>query len=75
MILNELYQRDPEAYQDVSQDNTQPRLGDLRKTKLTLRQINKLRKMNDVRAYEFKEKLKKVKTMYAPPAQPMMQYH
>jgi hypothetical protein len=71
MILNELYQRDPEAYQDLSQDNTQPRLGDLRKTKLTLRQLNKLRKMNDVRAYEFKEKIKRVKVMYAPPAQPI----
>ena len=71
MILNELYDRSPAAYQDLSQDNTQPRLGDLRKTKLTLRQLNKLRKMNDVRAYEFKEKIKRVKTMYAPPAQPL----
>ena len=72
MILNELYQREPGAYQDLSQDNTQPRLGDLRKTKLTLRQLNKLRKMQDVREYEFKEKLKRVKVMYAPPAQPVV---
>lgn len=72
MILNELYQRDPEAYQDVAQDNSQPKLGDLRKTKLTLRQINKLRRMNDVRAFEFKEKLKKVQQQYAPPVQPMV---
>lgn len=72
MILNELYERSPEAYQDVAQDNTQPRLGDLRKTKLTLRQINKLRKMNDVRAFEFKEKLERVQQQYAPPAQPLV---
>lgn len=72
MILNELYERSPDAYQDLNQDNTQPKMGDLRKTKLTLRQINKLRRMNDVRNYEFKEKLKKVKVMYAPPAQPMV---
>ena len=72
MILNELYERSPEGYQDVAQDNTQPRLGDLRKTKLTLRQINKLRTMNDVRAYEFKEKLKRVQQQYAPPAQPLV---
>ena len=72
MILTELYNRSPAAYQDLSQDNTQPKLGDLRKTKLTLRQINKLRRMSDVRAYEFEEKLKKVKKMYAPPAQPMV---
>ena len=70
MILNELYQRQPEAYQDVSQDNSQPKLGDLRKTRLTLRQIRKLRQMNDVRTYEYKEKLKLVRQQYAPPAAP-----
>lgn len=67
MILNELYERSPEAYQDVSQDNSQTQLGDLRKTRLTLRQLGKLRQMNDVRAYEFKEKLKSIKKQYAPP--------
>ena len=75
MILNELYQRlekPADVYQDVGQDNSQPKLGDLRKTKLTLRQINKLRRLNDVRTFEFKEKLKDVKQMYAPPAQPVV---
>jgi len=71
MILNELYSKPPSAYQDIAQDNSQPRLGDLRKTKLTLRQINKLRRLNDVRAFEFKEKLKKVKNQYAAPVQPL----
>jgi len=72
MILNELYERSPQAYQDVAQDNSQPRLHDLRKTKLTLRQLNKLRRMNDVRAYEFKQKLKDIQVQYAPPAQPLV---
>jgi|TARA_R110000868_G_scaffold77745_1_gene222462 hypothetical protein len=72
MILNELYERSPSAYQDVAQDNSQPKLGDLRKTKLTLRQINKLRRMNDVRSFEFKEKIKRVRQQYAPPAQPLV---
>ena len=73
MILNELYDRSPAAYQDLSQDNTQPRLGDLRKTKLTLRQLNKLRRMNDVRMVEYKEKLKLVRQQYAPaPEAPAM---
>jgi len=71
MNLNEVFDRQPEAYQDVAQDNSQPRLGDLRKTKLTLRQINKLRRLNDVRTYEFKEKLKRVQLQYAPPAEPL----
>lgn len=72
MILNELYERSPDAYQDIAQDNSQPKLGNLRKTKLTLRQINKLRRLNDVRAFEFREKLKRVQQMYAPPAQPLV---
>jgi hypothetical protein len=66
MILNEIYSREPEAYQDLSQDNSQPQLNNLRKTRLTLRQLNKLRQMQDVRTWEFKEKLKKVKKQYAP---------
>ena len=72
MILNEFYKKEPEAYQDLQDDNSQPQLGDLRKTRLTLRQLNKLRKMNDVRAYEYKEKLKLVRQQYAPPAAPMV---
>ena len=71
MILKEIYEKSPESYQDVSQDNSQPRLGNLRKTRLTLRQLNKLRQMQDVRSYEYKEKLKQVKKQYAPaPAAP-----
>jgi hypothetical protein len=70
MILNELYHREPEAYQDVAQDNSQPQLGDLRKTRLTLRQIRKLRQMNDVRSFEYKEKLKLIRQQYAPPPAP-----
>ena len=67
MFLNEIYKKSPGAYQDLSQDNTQPTLGSLRKTRLTLRQLNKLRQMQDVRSYEFKQKLKDVKKQYAPP--------
>ena len=70
MILSELYQRQPESYQDVSQDNSQPTLGSLRKTRLTLRQVRKLRQMSDVRSFEYKEKLKLIRQQYAPPAMP-----
>lgn len=61
----------PEPYQDLKQDNSQPRLGDLRKTKLTLQQINRLRRVNDIRQVEFTERLKNVKNQYSPPAQPL----
>ena len=70
MILNELYERSPQAYQDLADDNTQPQLGQLRKTRLTLKQIRKLRQMNEIREIEFKEKLKYIKMQYAPPAEP-----
>ncbi len=71
MILNEVFKKEPEACQDLGDDNSQPQLGDLRKTRLTLRQLNKLRQMNDVRAYEYKEKLKLVRQQYAPPPAPI----
>jgi hypothetical protein len=66
MILNEIYNKEPEAYQDLEQDNSQPALKNTRKTRLTLGQLNKLRQMNDVRSVEYKEKLKLVKKQYAP---------
>ena len=71
MILNEFFKKEPEAYQDLSQDNSQLELGDMRKSRLTLRQLNKLRKMNDVRTFEYREKLKLIRQQYgqvAPPA-------
>ena len=72
MILNEFYKKEPEAYQDLEQDNSQLEIGDLRKTHLTLRQLNKLRRMNDVRMVEYKEKLKLVRQQYAPPPAPVV---
>jgi hypothetical protein len=70
MLLLEFFHKDPAGYQDVEDDNSQPQLGQLRKTKLTLRQINKLRRMNDVRTFEYKEQLKDVRKQYMPPAAP-----
>ena len=70
MLLQEFWKKDPEGYQDLSQDNSQTDEYDLRKTRLTLRQLNKLRKMNDVRTYEFKEKLKLIRKQYSPPLMP-----
>jgi hypothetical protein len=71
MRLTEVFERQPTAYQDLEDDNSQVTLNDLRKTRLTLRQLNKLRKMNDIRAYEQKEKLKLVRKQYSPPPQPL----
>jgi len=66
MILNELFERAKPEYQDLEDDNTQLTKDDLRKTRLTLKQINKLRRMNDIRTVEMHEKIKKVQTQYGP---------
>jgi hypothetical protein len=66
MILREFFDTEPQAYQDLSQDNSQVSINDLRKTRLTLRQLNKLRRMNDVRAVEYKSKLGQIRKQYAP---------
>lgn len=70
MLLSEMYSEHKKGYQDLSQDESQQKIEDLRKTRLTLAQINQLRKMNDQRALEFKEDLEKVKAMYGQSAAP-----
>lgn len=67
MNFLELFDKEPEGYQDVGADNSRPKLGQLRKTKLTLAQINKIRKMQEVRKFEYDNKLKYIKKQYAPP--------
>ena len=72
MILHELFEPAVPGYQDLEDDNTQITTDDLRKTRLTLKQINKLRQMNDIRNIEHKEKLEKIQTMYAAPSEEPM---
>ena len=72
MILSELYDPAKAGFQSQEDDKSTITLGDLRKTRLTLRQLNKLRKLIDVRNFELSQSLKKVKTQYSPPPQPMM---
>lgn len=69
MLLLEFYNSAPTDMQDVEQDHSQPRWGEVRKTRLTLAAINKIRRMNEVQAYERAKNLKKIRTQYSPPAQ------
>lgn len=64
MILNEMFDVPIAGYQDVNDDNSKPVWRTSRKTKLTLNQIRKLRKMLDVRTYEKKLYLDKVRQQY-----------
>jgi hypothetical protein len=68
MILNELFDKQPEEMQDLSKDSSTLKYEDSRKTRLTLSQINRLRKMNDMRALEHEQEMSFVRKMYAPPA-------
>jgi hypothetical protein len=67
MKLFEMFDPATAGYQDVSADNSQPKWRESRKTKLTLKQIRKLRKMNDVRNYEKASYLKKINAQYSQP--------
>ena len=67
MILNELYDRSPSAYQDIGQDNSQTTMDSLRKTRLTLRQINKLRLQSESHQLEQKSELEFIRQMYGTP--------
>lgn len=64
MNLMEMFNAPIAGYQDVNTDNSKPVWKTSRKTKLTLKQIRKLRKMLDVRNYEKKQYLKKVREQY-----------
>jgi len=70
MFLNEMFAEYKKGYQELSSDQSQQKIEDLRKTRLTLAQINQIRKMNDQRTLEQKEKLERVKLMYGQTAAP-----
>ena len=65
MNLNEMFTQPPEEYQDLEDDNSTPSKDDLRKSRLTLKQINKLRRMQDIRAFEQEEKVQRIKKQYS----------
>jgi hypothetical protein len=66
MNVFELFDPSPDydGYQTEKQDNSVLKLSDLRKTRLSLDQINRMRVMNDVRTLEHEKKLKQVSKQY-----------
>ena len=54
----------PEPYQNTSEDESQLKMSDTRKTRLTLRQIHQLRRMNDVREIEKQNEVDRLKKIY-----------
>lgn len=69
MNLLEIFDEKMPGYRTEKDDSTALKLSDVRKTKVTLKQLNRLRIMNDVRRLEHEQDLQKVKTQYKAPAQ------
>jgi hypothetical protein len=67
MNIIDIFETNSEGRRTESEDNTALTQSDLRKTKLTLAQLNKLRIMNDVRRLEHEEKVESVKKQYSAP--------
>lgn len=63
MILNEIFNSN-DAYENPADDQSVPKLSDVRKVKLTLAQINKLRMLSDVRKFEQEKRLKQIQQQY-----------
>jgi len=64
MILNEIFEIASVGFTSTEDDNSIPKLSDVRKTRLRLDQINKLRIMNDVRRLEDEKRLADVSRQY-----------
>jgi len=73
MFITDLFENLEPAkpgYQSEKDDNSVMKLGDLRKTRLTLAHLNRLRMANDVRKFEFEKKMKDTKDQYGASAEP-----
>ena len=77
MILRELFYFDKETIEpvedkgyDATDDDSIVKRDDTRKTRLTLRQINKARKASELHVEETEKELGFVRQMYGIPAQP-----
>ena len=68
MNILEIFEPQPNGYSTEQDDNTSLKLSDVRKTKLTLKQLNRLRIMNDIRKLEHEQKLTSVRKQYKTPA-------
>ena len=65
MNLHEMFHIPPTEYESPEDDNTILKgLKDMRKSKLTLAQLNKIRVMNDLRTYEKEKDLERIQAQY-----------
>jgi hypothetical protein len=67
-MFNDTIETNPTGYASEKDDKSSLALTDVRKTRLTLGQLNKLRILNDIRKIEHAAKIKVVSKMYKPAA-------
>lgn len=70
MQILEIFEEISPGYRDENNDNSVQKMGDLRKTRLTLAQIKRLRMMNDMRKFEEQKKIEILRKQYKPVAEP-----
>ena len=68
MNLLEMFNDQP-GFRTEKDDNTALKLSDVRKTRVTLKQLNRLRIMNDVRKLEHEQDLEQVRNQFKTPAE------
>jgi len=67
MKLHEMFDKAIPGYQDLEDDASVNAMVEPRKTRLTLMQINKLRKLHDVRNFEQEQKQVTIRQQYGTP--------
>ena len=68
MHILEIFEDVSNGYRNEKQDNSVKKMGDLRKTRLTLAQIKRLRMMNDLKKFEEQKKVEALSKQYKPAA-------
>jgi hypothetical protein len=68
MNLLEMFEDLP-GHRTEKDDSTALKLSDVRKTRVTLKQLNRLRIMNDVRKLEHEQDLEQVRTQFKAPVE------
>jgi hypothetical protein len=69
MLLNEIFAKPQPGFDNQAEDQSIPKLHDVRKTRLTLAQINSLRLMNDIRKFEKESKIEEIQRQYGQPSE------
>jgi len=67
MNLDDLYEEPFDQNHDLAADHTKITAKDLRKSRLTLKQINRMRRIIDLRQFEQKAKLQLIQLQYSKP--------